>query len=55
MPQFPITGNLLYDCVIAGIILVAGFAIMMKAGNKWGVILIVIAAIWAFLLVKDIG
>lgn len=45
-------GDLLYNLLGAGIVLIIGFALIMKAGNKLGWILVAAAAIYAWLALQ---
>jgi len=51
----PITSSPLYDFVLIVILIIIGFAVAFKAGKAWGYVLIVVAAVWAFQIVRSWG
>ncbi len=48
----PFGGDLLYNLLAAGIILVVGFFLVMKAGNKIGWLIVAAAAVYGFMALK---
>ena len=43
---------MLYDSVLVLIVIVVGFGLALKADKWWGYILVAIAVVWGFMLVK---
>ena len=52
MPKVPVTGDLLYDCILAAAVLIIGFALGLKADKSWGYILVLVAVAWGILLIR---
>jgi hypothetical protein len=55
MPKFPITGDTLYDLVIAVLVLIAGVGIAIKGERNWGWLVVALAGAWAFMVFKAKG
>jgi hypothetical protein len=47
-------GDKLYNALLALMVFIAGVALLLKVGSKWGLLLIAAAAFWAFLTFKDL-
>lgn len=52
MPNIPVTGDRLYDFVLVLVLVIAGAGLALKADKSWGWILVALAGIWGFMLLK---
>lgn len=50
MPRIPVTGHLWYDAGLAVALLIAGVMIAMKAENRLGWVLSLVAIAWGYIL-----
>ena len=55
MPDFPVTGSLLYDLILAAGCIIAGFGLGLKADKWWGYPIVAAGAVWGFLALRGIG
>ena len=52
--RIPVTGDTLYDFVLVIILVIVGFGLALKADKWWGYILVAVAALWGFQLIRPI-
>ena len=52
--NIPVTGSVLYDCVLIVIVLIIGTALALKADNKFGWLIVVLSIVWAVMIMKAV-
>jgi hypothetical protein len=55
MQHLPITGDVTYDFVLIVLVVIAGVFMALRADNKWGWALVLLAFLWGFLMLRVMG